>query len=269
VPNVLGIRAPFAIKHLAAAGLRSRVTGIASSKPAGFVVRQVPSAQARVTRGALVTIAVSEGQRRSKPRSVPARSAPATVASSAPAPAVPLVVPTSAGTTAPPPTVSVPDVVGLKLKQARRQLRSAGLLASVVHVPSTEPSGTVVAQAPSANKALRRGTSVQVNVSKGKPPTRRAAVPDVTGEDETTATADLDQAGFTVATAHEPTDDPSADGTVVDEQPAGGASAAPGSKVTITIGDYTDTTAADTTATATTAADTTATDTTAQTTTGP
>jgi serine/threonine-protein kinase len=146
----------------------------------------------------------------------------------------------------------VPDVVGLKLPQARHQLRSVGLLASVVQVPSTEPAGTIVAQAPKANQALRRGTSVQVNVSKGKPTTQMAAIPDVTGEDETTATADLDQAGFSVATAHRPTDDPSADGTVVDEQPAGGIAAAPASKVTVTIGDYTDTTATDTTVTDTT-----------------
>jgi serine/threonine-protein kinase len=60
----------------------------------------------------------------------------------------------------------------------------------------------------------------------------------VTGEDEATATVDLQNAGFTVDSVDSATSDPSEDGVVLDESPSGGSHAADGSSVTITVGRY-------------------------------
>ena len=62
--------------------------------------------------------------------------------------------------------VDVPSVVGLSQADATAQVKSAGLVANVVPVPSTEPAGTVVAQNPVGGQA-DRGSTMRLNVSKG------------------------------------------------------------------------------------------------------
>jgi eukaryotic-like serine/threonine-protein kinase len=60
-------------------------------------------------------------------------------------------------------------------------------------------------------------------------------VPDVTGMDESSATAHLEGAGFQVRVTDESTTDPSQDGSVIRQTPQGGATAAKGAVVTITV----------------------------------
>ena len=62
-------------------------------------------------------------------------------------------------------------------------------------------------------------------------------VPDVVGEDQATATSDLEAAGFTVTAVDSQTSDPGQDGLVVDQDPSGGSTAS-GSDVTIYVGRY-------------------------------
>jgi serine/threonine-protein kinase len=141
-------------------------------------------------------------------------------------------------TTSPPPPakVSVPSVVGLNQRTAVRKLQSAGLGARIAYVASTNPAGQVVAQNPSPGSSVAKGSRVRLNVSVGPKPQPSRPVPDVTGQDEQTATTALEQAGFVVDAFDEATTDPSQDGLVVDEEPAGGTSAPKGSVVTIYIG---------------------------------
>jgi beta-lactam-binding protein with PASTA domain len=61
------------------------------------------------------------------------------------------------------------------------------------------------------------------------------AVPDVTGLDEQSARQKLESTGFEVTVVDEPTADPAQAGTVVSQDPAGGAEAEKGSTVTITV----------------------------------
>ena len=60
-------------------------------------------------------------------------------------------------------------------------------------------------------------------------------VPDVPGEDQATATSDLQAAGFQVEVVDEPTTDPNQAGTVVDEDPPPGTRIPAGSQVTIYV----------------------------------
>jgi len=132
--------------------------------------------------------------------------------------------------------VTVPDVTGQQQDAAQRQLNTAGLKAGVVYVPSDEPLGTVVSQAPDAGTTQKRGTRIQLNVSLGPSPGEQRAVPDVVGLDPAEARSRLDAAGFHVQTLPQGVTDQSQVGQVVDEQPGGGKRAPVRSIVTIYVG---------------------------------
>jgi serine/threonine-protein kinase len=192
------------------------VRRVPSSQPQGTVVAQSPQAAQRARKGTKVQINVSQGR----------ASTTTTVTT------------TTVGTPANPvpAQVQIPDVVGLTLAQARTSLAKTGLKADPKFVPSTQDKNTVVAQYPAAGAPAKHGGSVRVNVSQG-PGTK--AVPDVTGEDETTATTKLQNAGFDVKVVRQDTTDPTEDGVVLDQTPEGGADAKPGAKITITVGNLT------------------------------
>jgi serine/threonine-protein kinase len=205
---VTGSSLPRAIAALEQAGLTAAVTHVDSTAPQGRVVSQSPAAGAKLAKGGRVRLRVAVH-----------------------------------------PLVAVPDLTGMSGLQAVHTLRADHLTSTVKYVPSTQPARTVVSQWPRAGKKVRQGTGVLLNVSNGARPssgssaggssgTAKAVVPDVTGEDEATATVDLQNAGFTVDSVDSATSDPSEDGVVLDESPSGGSHAADGSSVTITVGRY-------------------------------
>jgi serine/threonine-protein kinase len=135
-----------------------------------------------------------------------------------------------------PKPVTVPNVIGLPYDQAASELQSAGFGVTRVDVASDLAKGIVVDQEPSGGSSSSRGTTVTLSVSRG-PST--AAVPDVTTQDVTIARATLENAGFRVQEVLEDTTDPTFDGIVTSQDPAGGAQAAPGSLVTLFVGRFT------------------------------
>ena len=137
-------------------------------------------------------------------------------------------------------TVTVLDVTGKKLLAARKLIRKAGLVTEFKRVPNDLPKGTVVSQSPKPGTTAKRGAHVLVNVSLGPAPTTGAAqiVPDVTGEDEATATQDLQSAGYQIEVVSQDTADPAEDSVVINQNPAAGQSAPAKSKVTIYVGRF-------------------------------
>jgi beta-lactam-binding protein with PASTA domain len=216
VPDVVGETRATAVAAIRAAGLVPQVFTVPSTQPKGTVVAQSPKAGARVQGGSKVRLNVSNGQ------------APGV------APPPPPPPPPAGGTK--PATVTVPDVTGQAQEAAQRQLNSAGLKAGVVYVPSDQPQGTVVSQAPQSGTTQKRGTRIQLNVSLGPDPAEQRVVPDVRGKGPAPAKAKLQSAGFKVQTLTQGVTDASQVGTVVDEQPAGGRRAPVGSTVTIYVG---------------------------------
>jgi len=224
VPDVVGLPLAQAFRKLEAARLRPRARRVFSATPRGRVVRQRPPAGTELEREQVVLLTVSRGPGR----------------------------------------VDAPDVVGLSEAEAGARLRSAGLEANVVRVASSDPAGVVVAQNPTAGEQVRRGSTLRINVSKGRPtetttatatrttttttptgattttPTDTASsaatVPDVIGLDEPTARAQLRQAGFMVRTVARSTTDPAQDGIVLEQRPTGGGRARAGTQVTIIVG---------------------------------
>jgi beta-lactam-binding protein with PASTA domain len=216
VPSVVGRSRDDATKRLAAAGFHAAVFSVPSQSPRGFVVAQSPRANSKAPKGSRVRINLSQG-------------APAATST------------TTTGATTPTTTTAsakVPKVVGLSQTAAQRQLHAAGFRVRTAYVASSKPSGTVVAQRPTAGTTLRRGAAVRIKVSTGANPQQAKAVPDVTGEDEATARSDLEAAGFQVSVVDEPTTDQNEDGIVVDEDPAAGTRIPAGSLVTIYVGRF-------------------------------
>jgi beta-lactam-binding protein with PASTA domain len=105
----------------------------------------------------------------------------------------------------------------------------------VKYVSSQKPSGQVVAESPTVGTKVRKGSKVEISVSLG-PSATTTQVPNVVGQDQQTAANKLQAAGFQVQVITVPTSDPSQNGTVVDEEPAGGTRAPDGSTVTIYVG---------------------------------
>jgi eukaryotic-like serine/threonine-protein kinase len=204
VPDVSGLTTPRALARLRAAELRPRAQAVQSQEPKGTVLRQLPAAGTEVPNGSPAIVVVSSG----------------------------------------PDVGTIPDVVGRTLGQATSQVSQAGFRVRAVRVASSDEEGTVVAQNPDGGARADRGTVVRLNVSRGSggstttvtTTSSQAAVPDTVGQDEATAQATLEGAGFTVRVVDQPTTSAEQDGIVVRQAPAGGGSASTGSTVTIFVG---------------------------------
>jgi beta-lactam-binding protein with PASTA domain len=235
IPDVVGQEEAAAISTVRAQGFVADVARVPSDQPAGQVVAQHPIPGTKAAPGSGVRLNVSTGPKKSsngtgtstKPvASPPASTSPTTTTTSSPAPA--------------PATVTVPDVTGKKLLAARKLIRKAELVTEFKRVPNDLPKGTVVSQSPHPGETAKRGAHVLLNVSLGPKPTAGAEpiVPDVTGQDEATATQDLQAAGYQVEVARQDTTDPAEDGVVVNQDPPAGQAASAKSKVTIYVGRF-------------------------------
>jgi eukaryotic-like serine/threonine-protein kinase len=191
VPLVEGMRQPLAVRRIRNAGLKPRVVGEASDTVArGIVVRQEPSAGERIQKGNIVRVFVSTG----KPR------------------------------------VDVPDVVGARESDAISTLRAAGLVPDSHDIFSDEPQGTVIAQDPKGGTSIVKGSTVRVNISKGRETT---GLPNVIGLSFDSAAEQLRRAGFTSIRRDVDSTEPA--GTVVDMTPGPGSLQPPGTKVTLGV----------------------------------
>jgi len=156
----------------------------------GLVFRQLPVAGKRIPKGSEVTIWVSTGL----------------------------------------PKVEVPGVVGQQSTSAVETLTRQHLKPKVRDVPSSKPTGEVLAQDPREGTQVVVNTTVWINVSKGPQP---VLVPAVVGEPIQQATSELRAAGFQVSPRY--VDDNQPANTVIGQSPTGGTSAGKGSVVSVTV----------------------------------
>jgi len=130
-----------------------------------------------------------------------------------------------------PKRVEVPRLVGLTYEEAVDALAELGLESRRVNVFSQKPVGQVTAQDPKAGEEVDEGTQVVVRVSKG---VQQVGVPDVLGQSESSATAELEAAGFVVDVVQAPSSTTPA-GLVSAQSPDPGVEAEKGSTVQITV----------------------------------
>lgn len=273
VPAVVGLKQDAAVRRLNAQGLVPRITTKPSNSPAGVVFAQQPGGGTQVARRSPVTITVSGAQVTKVPKVVGVPTAVAvrrlkanglnasttSVASAKPSGTVLTQNPAAGASVSKGSTVAlkiskgrttVPDVVGQQLGTARAALRAAGLVAAPFDVPSTQPKGTVVAQHPSANTKVARGSKVRVNVSTGSqsqtpstttstttttttPASKTVRVPSVVGLQQSAAQRRLHSAGLTSRVVYVASPKPA--GQVIDQGPSAGTQVKRGSRVRIDV----------------------------------
>jgi serine/threonine-protein kinase len=145
VPNAVGEKQTTARSALVGAGFIVTSAEVFSDQPIGTVVAQAPPAGQRAKPGTKVRINISKGSA----------------------------------------TVDVPSELGKQGSEARVELGQLGLSVAIVQVPSDQPAGTVVAQAP-ASGPVRHGSKVRLNVSAG--PTADTTTTNTTTTDTTGTT---------------------------------------------------------------------------------
>jgi beta-lactam-binding protein with PASTA domain/tRNA A-37 threonylcarbamoyl transferase component Bud32 len=262
VPTVLGKDQAEAQAILEDAGLEAVVKPKPNPKPEGTVLEQFPLAGDEIDKGSTVTITVSLGpdtvvvpdvteqQAKQARRTLedagfrvredqrPSSRVRAGLAIGTEPPAgaelvrgktVTLVI--SSGVK----LVEVPSVVGLQQDLAQSTLRDVGLIPNIEQRDSDEPEGQVIAQDPAGGDTVRTRTTVTVVVSTGA---GSAFVPNVVGQSEDQARADLKDAGLSVRIVKRTTSDPNEDGRVLEQSPAAGTRLRRGEFVTIFIGKF-------------------------------
>ncbi|HKD35025.1 MAG TPA: Stk1 family PASTA domain-containing Ser/Thr kinase [Gaiellaceae bacterium] len=258
VPNVVPLEESLAVQKIHNANLVPQVIRVNSdSTKQGLVIDQTPDPGTHVAKNTTVTIHVSKGPPqvpvpdvvgKSQADAVSALTAAGlkanvhSVHSSKPPDTVTAQDP-QAGTkvlkgsrvriniSSGPQPVSVPYVVGLSFDQASAQLQSAGFAVARKNVDSNQPKDTVVAEQPTGTAAP--GATITLSVSRGP---KQSTVPDVTNQDQQSATSTLQAAGFKVNVVKQDVQDPGLDGIVLSQTPTGGTKAPQGSTVTITVG---------------------------------
>lgn len=132
-----------------------------------------------------------------------------------------------------PETVKVPDMKNIPLAKAKKELQNSGLEPGMVTKRFDEniDKGSVISTDPRAGFTRKAGSAVALVVSKGRP----VEVPDVTGESEEDATADLEDAGLKVEIAPSRINSDEDKGDVATQSPAADETIAEGDTVKLTI----------------------------------
>lgn len=132
-----------------------------------------------------------------------------------------------------PEIVQVPDVEGIALADARRELKKVGLVPGMVTREFSEEiaRGEVIRTDPAVGTDRHPDSAVALVVSKGSP----VDVPDVTGLDIEAARAALEEAGLRTEVLPDRVDSVEAEGTVARQSPGDDAEAAEGDTVELTV----------------------------------
>jgi eukaryotic-like serine/threonine-protein kinase len=261
VPNVVSKNVAVATQELQNAHLNPSLQHVSSNAPVDTVVQQDPAAGKDVSRGSTVKLFVSGGPAtklipsditgqtadaatlelvaagfKVTPKEQSNGAASGTVFGSSPKPGTMAPVGSTVTifvSTGPAP-VAVPQVKGLTVDDATRQLEASGFtnLNTPVEENSTSvPAGQVTRTDPPAGQQVPIDTRITIFISRGAP---TVAVPSKIGETKAKAKAELEADGFTVTTLNR-VDDANV-GRVVDQNPAPGTQVAPNSNVVLYIG---------------------------------
>ena len=129
-------------------------------------------------------------------------------------------------------TYAVPLVNNEPVAMAQGQIKSAHLRSTVIDQASANVNkGLVIKSSPAEGNNVAANTLVTLYVSTGAAP---VAVPNVEGKQQSAAETTLQNDGFAVVIQQDTTSTEPA-GTVVSQDPIGGTTVAPGSKVTLSV----------------------------------
>jgi serine/threonine-protein kinase len=181
--------------------------------------RRGPSLIASIITSVITTVAVFFGLRELDQRGYlgGAKSRPAAVSTSGP--------------------IQVPNLVGLRLEQARELLKLQGLLIAIAEEREdvSRPPGSILSQTPAANSGASANTTVQVVLARAAA-AGGLVVPTLTGTKPEEAVRQLVAKGLQVApTAKAATGDTVATGLVAGTEPPAGSPVQPGATITLVV----------------------------------
>jgi beta-lactam-binding protein with PASTA domain len=223
VPDVVGSTQADAQAKLEDAGFKVNAATVPSSKAKGQVVAQNPATGTKALPGSAVRINVSSGAGAGGGSSTGTSTASST----------------GSTTTSAPTTATVPNVVGMTEAEAAQALGKAGILASVVFVPSDDPLGQVEQQAKPEGATVPRNAHVQINLSRGPGDKSDVSVPNVVGKTLQDAVATLNGASLRLIYVKLPVTTKSQAGKVVQQTPLSGAQAPENAQVIVYLGAFT------------------------------
>ena len=200
VPNLVGLNINDAKTQIAKAGLTigTITTQVDNTKPAGTVLSQDPLPGVKVYSGTPVNLAIS------------------TTGDS---------------------LITVPNVVGLSVNDAKTQIALAGLTIGTIttQVDNTKPAGTVLSQDPLSGTKVAPKTPVNLVISTTND--SLVVVPDVRGYETGTAYEILTLSGLDVGNITYQPDNTKPYGIVLDQDPKPGTIVEPGSLVDLVVVD--------------------------------
>ena len=131
-----------------------------------------------------------------------------------------------------PEQTQVPDLYGLSIQEAWEQLNKAGLSLGSIEYQETENEQLVdkIIEWSNRDSTIDKGTAIDVVIGKKS---ENVQIPDLRGQPFETAEAFLVGAGFKVQKQEVDSDQPG--GTVVNQDPAPGSKARPGTTVTLMV----------------------------------
>jgi serine/threonine-protein kinase len=260
VPDVLLLQQDLAKLKIEQAGLTAQVVrGASDTVPPGQVAKEDPPGGTKIGKGSTVTLTISTGKPKVKVPNVVGQDVASALTALAGVGLQPHIVRIYSAeqpdtVTAQQPhagdsvekgtsvrinvsrgakPVPVPDVTGQPYANAKSALEGQGFQVARADIQSDFAQGTVVAENPSQGTEVPRGTKITLSVSKGPATTQ---VPDVTGQNQSTAETILTGAGLTPSVVYDPVTDPSQDGIVLSTDPAQGADAKSGEVVIMHVG---------------------------------
>ncbi len=182
VPSVEGSTQAEAVSAVSEANLSAQVTeAFDESVPKDQVISTDPAAGDTIRRGAEVSLVVSKGPER----------------------------------------YEVPPVVGMTLAEATTRIEEVNLTVGDVREVFHEsvPDGQVITAEPGPGASLKKGTAVEMTVSKGRKPIE---VPDQTGKSAKAATRALEKLGLEVDAKEQQNSDTVPKGSVISQSPRDG-----------------------------------------------
>lgn len=231
VPEVRHLNVAAAEAVLSSVGLKPRITGTTTT---GTVATQAPAKGLKVAKGSQVLLGIARAG---------TTTANTTTANTTTAPTTTTVHTTTAQTTTaavpPQPTsATVPDLSGMQQAGAATALGRAGLLASIVFVPSNDTLGTVEGQGKSGGTTVPYHSHVQVNISTGPGNKPQETVPNVIGKTLQQALAAINAVHLRLIYLKYPVSSRSQAGHVVQQTPLGGGKAPQNAQVIVYLGAF-------------------------------
>lgn len=228
VPDVRHLKVAQATSVLRSVGLKTRTSGGTS----GTVLSESPSQGAKVAKGSEVLLVVTGV------KSTPATTTTTATTTTAQTTTAQTTTAKTTTSSAPPQpaNATVPDLSGMKEQAAATALGKAGLLASVVFVPSQDELGTVEAQAKPSGTTVPYHSHVQVNLSIGPGQKPMETVPSVIGKTLQDALSAINGAHLRLIYLKYPVTSQSQAGKVVQQSPLGNGKAPQNAQVIVYLG---------------------------------